>query len=315
MAKVLKSSDLIRSIKRRAMIPTNQRTFTDADFLEMINEELNDGLLPHVLQVHEEFYVTYEDQAIQSDVERYPIPYRATGNKLRDVAYVDQVGQHFELGQITVDEISDFQRLYTTTNKNVFYIQNTDIVLPNNLYAGLGFLRSYYYIRPNTLVLETETGQIQSIDRVSGTIVLDNVPDSFTNLQEMDFIAQRSPSKIISFDKTPTSVNQVTKSIVFNPSDIPSDLIIGDYICLKEETPVPQLPVELHALLAQRVAVHCLEALGDTQGLANAQRKLQEMEVNTLKLIDSRVDGAPQKINQRNGTLVEAIGKRRTYKP
>ena len=54
MSSVLKTSDLIRSIKRRAMIPSSQETFTDEDFLEMATEEVNLGLVPLIQRMHEE---------------------------------------------------------------------------------------------------------------------------------------------------------------------------------------------------------------------------------------------------------------------
>jgi hypothetical protein len=63
--------------------------------------------------------------------------------------------------------------------------------------------------------------------------------------------------------------------------------------------------------LAQRVAVACLEALGDEQGLMAAQRRLEMMEKSSNDLIDNRVEGAPEKITNRHGTLREAVGGRR----
>ena len=46
MAKPLKTDKLIRSIKRRAMIPEDQVTFDTEDFLEMINENENNSNNP-----------------------------------------------------------------------------------------------------------------------------------------------------------------------------------------------------------------------------------------------------------------------------
>ena len=57
MSSILKTGDLIRSIKRRAFIPNSQETFTDEDLLEMATEEVNIGLVPLIQRMHEEHLV------------------------------------------------------------------------------------------------------------------------------------------------------------------------------------------------------------------------------------------------------------------
>jgi hypothetical protein len=74
-------------------------------------------------------------------------------------------------------------------------------------------------------------------------------------------------------------------------------------VCKAEETIIPQLPSSLIPVLAQRVAIKCLEALGDTESLQNAKQDLSKMEKNMFSLMDDRVDGAPQKIVNRHGFL------------
>jgi hypothetical protein len=165
----------------------------------------------------------------------------------------------------------------------------------------------HYYLRPNTLVLNSKAGRICDIDTTTGVVTIETFPDAFANVPVMDFINAKSPNNIISFDKQPTSVDSITKTITFATTDLPSDLEIGDYLNVKQETIVPQLPVELHAILAQRVAVAALEALGDQEGLLAAQKRLDMMERSSTDLIDNRVEGAPEKINNRHGTLREAV--------
>ena len=74
-----------------------------------------------------------------------------------------------------------------------------------------------------------------------------------------------------------------------------------------EETIIPQLPSELHSVLAHRAGIRCLEAMGDSEGVKNAMTKLQEMEINLLTLIDDRVEEAPKKAVNRQGTLRSAV--------
>lgn len=92
---------------------------------------------------------------------------------------------------------------------------------------------------------------------------------------------------------------------------IPDTLIKNDVIALAEQTIIPQVPSELHAMLAQGCAMRCLETLGDTQGLQNAAAKFAEMEQKTAMLIDNRVESAPQKINNRHSLLRKRITRHR----
>jgi hypothetical protein len=112
MSSILKSSGLIRSIKRRAFIPSSQETFTDEDFLEMATEEINLGLVTLIQRMHEEHLVYYVDIEVIAGEKRYPIPARAHGNKLRDVALVDENSNIFEMHRYSLNEISMFFNMF-----------------------------------------------------------------------------------------------------------------------------------------------------------------------------------------------------------
>jgi hypothetical protein len=286
------------------MIPTDTSVYTDEDILEILNEEIDAGLLSTLMTLHEEYLVNYEDLEFESGKSKYPIPYRAVGNKLRELAIVTSEGNHYELSRIALDQLSDYKNGLLASDRNVFYVENNYVVLVDSQLSGEK-LRMYYYLRPNSLVLEKYTAKIANINTSTGVITLDTFPVAFANLNKMDFVAYRSPNKIHAFDKTPTSVSSNTKTITFNTTDIPEELMVGDYLCISEQTPVPNVPTEMHPLLAQRAAVHILEAMGDTEGLANAKAKLQQMESSVNNLIDDRVEGSPQKIKPRYSALQE----------
>lgn len=310
MSAYLTSDDIIESVKRRASIPEAQNTFTPQDFLDLANEEMAMGLVPTILQFHEEYLVKSEDTALVSGQVRYPIPYRAIGNKLRDLCYVDSSGNEFEMIKIDQDNTYD----YRPNNDLVFRykVEGGDIVILVNENAILtGSLRFRYHLRPSSLVLLNRGAQISSIDRNTGIILFtDEVPSHFTTSILFDLNRTKPDHRIISFDITATAVG--ASSITFDTDDIPDDLEAGDYICQSGETVIPNIPTDLHVMLAHRVATRCLESLGDTQGLQNANVKLAEMEVKTGTLIDARVESSPMKIVNRHG-LVRA-GRRNFWR-
>jgi hypothetical protein len=389
MSSILKTGELIRSIKRRAFIPNSQETFTDEDILNMATEEVNIGLVPLIQRMHEEHLVYYTDLQLIDEKKRYAIPSRAHGNKLRDVALLDENGNIFEMHRYSLGEISDFTSTTTYINNRGFYLENNDVILSNFDANSRMKLRVYFYMRPNHLVLESaggtvigiaETFEIDQINPktgsftniISGTkttftsanhglvngqlveisganttpsvdgfheinvidtntfsvqfntssvgaltgnfnaalsvkrLTLSALPATFLQNNFFDFVQNVSPNKIIHYDRRFNAINQVSKQISFVATDIP-DVIVGSYITLAEETFVPNIPTELHPILAQRVAVSCLEAMGDEQNKQSAERKLAAMEKDAGTFLDNRVEGAVQKIKSRHSPLVNTL--------
>lgn len=388
MSSILKSNALIRSIKRRAFIPSSQESFTDEDFLEMATEEINLGLVPLIQRMHEEHLIYYIEVPLVSGVRKYPIPPRAHGNKLRDIALVDENDNIFEMNRYSINEISDFTNTTSYINSRGFYLENNDVIVVNfDINIGQK-LRMYFYMRPNFLVVDEKGASIQQIEQVtevnqitpkSGSITnisvasetvitsnnhnlqssnliiisgsnstpsidgiyevsvinentfsipvtvsgvgstgswelgisckkltIDLFPDEFTESSSFDITLHVSPNKIVSYDIPVNSYNQITKTISF-PIEYLTDVAIGNYVTLSEQTIVPNIPTELHPILAQRVAVACLEAMGDEQGKQSAERKLANMEKDAGTFLDNRVEGAIQKIKSRHSPLVNTL--------
>lgn len=313
MAKILTSNSLIASIKRRAMIPSDQVTFENSEFLDMLNEEIQYFGIPHLLSTYEEYLVNHIDLPLTTDSYKYDIPERAVGNKLRGVFLVDSTVQNgenlYDLSRIELEDVPQ----YTNYNNNfinglnsVYYIEDNKVILADELPFTNGSLRMYFYMKPNTLVDEDRAGVITSINRTTGVISLSNFPSDFSNLPIMDFVQKKSPNKILGFDIQPSSVNSNTKTITFDVTDIPDNLVIGDYINFAQETIVPQMPTELHPILAQRVAVAALESMGDFEGMDKAQTRLDRMEKATLTILDNRVESDNQKVRNSNSPLQES---------
>lgn len=318
------SKDLINSIKSRIMFPISQSTFTEQDILNFATEEMNMAIIPLVLQSHEDYYLYSEDIPIIDGVFKYDIPYRAIGNKLREVCLVDSADNVKELTRIGVGDIGQYKNSYNTnyTNLKNFYIQNNQICfIANSLSNISGYvLRVFYYLRPNSLVLNEKVSNVISIDTNTpglAIIKVDAIPDEFkvknldNSYKKFDFIKYTSPHKLLSYDVSVVDIDQVNSTITFNAVDVPEDLEMNDVIALATETDIPQIPSDMHVLLAQRTATRILEAIGDTEGLQNANAKLAELEQKANVLINNRVDDAPKIINNRFSPLRQGLGRKR----
>lgn len=315
MSRILTGNKLVESVRNRAMIPNDTSVYTDQNILDIANEEIDVQLLDKLLTLHEEHLTVHVD-VTRDEKGVYDIPYRAVGNKLRDVVMING-GLQYELSQISIGELPDYSydsSTYSTNGMDKFYVESNQIKLINPT-RGYDTIRIYYYIRPSVLTKTEESAVITSIttDATDTTFTFSSIPNKFASTVLFDIVGSRSPNRIKGYDLPTSEVNTSLKYVKFSNSDVEDilgDIKVGDYVCQAEESPVPNLPTEMHPLLAQLAAVHILEALGDSEGLANAERRLGKMNNSVMELVDDRVELAPKKIRPRHGTLNEArMGK------
>ena len=305
--KYLTTDNLVKSIERRAMLPLNRDTLTKQDIIDIMNEELDLHLVPFLLSNHEEYLVNYSDYPLIAGDNNFifKIPPRAVGNKLRMVSYLNDTGIVTKLTRIEPEDLVYFQRLgYQSFS---YWVENDTIRLVNRYsIANATKLRMHFAMSPSKLVEDKYSAKIVSIDGTTGTIVVDKIPSNFTNTGSYEFTGGDSPNKLIKYDVPALSINTVTKEMMFDPTSLKNidyqlsilNIGVGDIITVSGESIVPQgIPTELHPLLAEMAAVHCLEALGDLQNIQIAAARLQKMKESTSDLIDNRVEGSNQKIN------------------
>lgn len=407
MAKILTTSDLVITTRRRASIPAEETAFSDQDVIDILNEEMQSYIMPIVIRLHEDFYL-YDDQvSIESNKTKYKIPYRATGNKLYDVQYQDAQGNKYEMSRTTVGARPEYSDYYKYRDHLKFYAKGDSIVILDDNPRATDSLVFTYYLSPNELVkdvngakitaignefetvtissyadLPTDTITINgftltavaagatgkqfnaeidnptsatnlanlinsdsdtsaivtasvdagvitinaissstelsisyadntgtsglSLNGVSKSLTLDAFPSSYSSQPQFDFIQGTNPSTIVAFDISIQSTNSTTSILNFLKSDLPTDVIVGDYVCRKQETIVAQMPQELQPLLAQKAACKLLESLGDLEGSKLALTELQRLERNLNTIIDNRVDEANLKVKNRFSPLREA---------
>jgi len=311
----LNSTDLLLTIRRRASIPENQNTFSDEDLLEMASEEMFISVLPKMLELHEDFYLRSEDVDLVENVSEYTIPYRAIGDKLRDVSYIGSDGEVYEMTRIPIDDLTVYNGGFMSNEQyRTFYLKGNQVVLYPGISSNpVGSLRFHYYMSPNAITLESRVAKITAIDTVTGVLTLDKVPTNFSTSIQYDLTMKRSPHRILSIDLDASNINTTSKTITLSADDLPTELAVGDYITQAGETFYPQLPTELHSLLAQNVAIACLESMNDSEGLKLAMNKLQRMERAIPRLADNRVEASAQKVTSHRSLLRSITGRSRQF--
>jgi hypothetical protein len=285
------------------MLPENQVTFLEADFLAFANEAMDMGVVPSILIYHEDYLMREVVVPLDPNTPRYKIPDRAIGNKIREVQYRDVSGILFEMTRISIEDKPAFQYTRDFNSAKAFYMEGDELVLLSHPPLSVtGSLVFHYYCRPSELVPNLEGAKITSIDTVNNIITLDNYSTTFQTNSTFDITSHKSPFKITSMDVQPSAYgSQFDKKLQFTV--LPAGIEVGDFVTLSEQAIVPQIPMELHSMLAQRAAILCLEALGDVAGSQVATARLQEMEMKTGQIIDNRVEGAPLKVSPRHSFL------------
>lgn len=294
------TTDLLNSIKKRGLIPTSQTTFQDVDLLRFANEELQMQIVPMLMSIREEFFVESTDQALVAAQANYNIPTRAIGRKLKELLYLDAGGMVRMVPRLDHEDYAELGFQLEMSEPQMYYLQADDIyIVPQPASSPVGSLRFFYFQRPNDLVTVAETAKIASFDLVAKTVIVNAVPSTFATSTLCDIVAGVPGFRNRSIDNAITNITSTTLTL----TTMPSNLQVGDYLCLSGQSPLPQIPVELHPILAERVVVKVLQALNDAQGAQMAQMKLQEMEPKVLGLLTERVEGSPRKISSNRNIM------------
>jgi hypothetical protein len=387
------SSDLINKIKIGINVPIVQNTFSEEDLLEFATAELLLGQVPSVIEYHQEYFVFNDSIPLVKNQNRYPVPKRAIGMKLRDLFYVDSQDNMCEMVNVGLSN-ADFYSNNVSNNFQTprnYYLEGDDVVLLPKIGDVTGSLLAKYYLRPNSLVLneragictnfikEITIGTLVAGDKLSingqefiadtdfaigatntasatnlvsaintadisgitassstniinadyliqsTTFVSDNsnivvadrvgvevetMPEHFVEGMLIDFLQTEGGHKTYAFDiQVPR--NGVSGSVVFfNAGDIPEKFIVGDYICEQYECIIPQIPSDLHNLLAERTCARILESLGDYEGAAKQDAKVSTLEGKQGTLISNRVEGSVKKVFNRHSLLRSGKSRR-----
>lgn len=292
-------------IKTKGLIPTSQQTFQTQDFLNLLNDEMQIGVVPFILKNRSEYFVTPVLTPIVSKQNLYSIPTRAIGGKIRELSYIDTNGNYYDVPQIFEEDLPFFNNSNVYLNAYQFYFQgNNAVIVPTPQSSSNGNLLFTIYQRPNYLVSAASCAQITAINTSTQTVTVQVVPSTFTSGTVIDFVNGTPGFECRGINNTLASVTVAgaVVNLTFG-SVLPTTLQVGDWVALQGQTPVPQIPLELFPMLNQRVVVKIMEAQGDAAGLASAQAKLMEIEKACEHLISQRSDGNPKKLINRYSPL------------
>lgn len=280
------STDLIARVKRRGIIPAAQATWLDADFLETADEEILSFILPLLRKVREDYYLQSTDFTIVAGSE-YRIPPRALGGALRDLQLLTSSSEVKHPPRITIDELDD-----EAVGAWGAYFFGGVIRLLEVEPSDYPTLRMVYYLRPSSLVDPSAVGVVQSFNATAKTITLVSAPAAFTGITSWDIVRAKPGFDMLAFDKAGT----IAGTTITYSTALPADLEVGDYVCLPEQTPVPQIPAEFVSLLVERMVFRFAQGQGDTEAAQLAGAVVSRLESDAVSLIQQRLGPTNTKI-------------------
>ena len=314
-------NQLILSAARRGNIPDAQMTYMIPDFLAIANEELLAYALPVLHARREDYYLAelmfslaspdlYIGSESPSTVKNpaWRLPEWAMASSVRDVQGVSPSGAFYLVPRLEVDDIP------ANSTAQGWFFYGDYIVYQQNLIGSVAppqTLRVICHTKPNSLMVDGEllslytdapidqTQQAQITNVIDTTHFAVSIPVTYVAGDTIDICSGKPGYEV----KTrQASIADVTAGINIELSSAPHyPYAVGDWITYPGFTPVVPLPLEMHALLAQRIVVKFLEAQGEESQLAQARGSLDEMVRQVPILIQPRAEGKPKKLTNRYG--------------
>lgn len=287
----MNTSELISAVKIMGSFPTADDLFSDSDFLVLMNMAMHSEINPILMKLNEEYFLQTKDYTIAAGL-LYRLPTRVIS--VRDLKLVDGAGNLTDIARNFEED--------RALNRTGYYIIRNSIELSADITQPT--LRMKYFASPSKLVATTAAAQIMSINTGANTITASSVPSTYSNGVSVDFIQNKNPYDQLSIDQTLVSVSGTTLSF----SSLPADLVIGDWVTLANESPIPLVQEELQTLLAHATLLRCLSSKKD-QAYVNENQKFEMLKANVINMLDPRVNNSSVKM--RSGILHNYFTSRR----
>lgn len=289
--------NLIDNAKRRGLVVLSDDSaegFTTADFLALIDDVIRSKMLPLLKRARESYLVKRYDVDIAEGAESVPIPGRAAAEALHSIlVYTGEKWVPLERYGVNAaaERFSTSLAGYWLEDDTVFFVGS----------PAAQTLRFLVFTRPNLVVEATAVAEITDVDFDTQEVTTATMPDTFTSDSLFDFVKGSPGFRNHAVDLTGTigASPGAGLSLITMDDELPENLAVGDYLCLAGESPIAQIPAELHPLLAQEVTRTLLEAKGDPKA-DRAAATVERMEREALDMLSPRVSASPEYVLNAN---------------
>jgi hypothetical protein len=300
------ADNLLTIVRDLIYAGSSQRDFDDPRLLRMLNRHVDAYMMPMVMAARKNHHVTFTDKSVVAGQNAYYAPTKACGGKLRALHMVDSAGNPYgELREASLEQAINYgQSVYTGPIPQgvpqTYYWRGNQVVLfptpAGNTPAAT--LRFYYAARPSTLVKAATcvaiTGFPGGAAQGSFRVQFASAPATYTTSSACDLVMAH-PGFDVMFSGTPSAVTSTTMDFVGTQ---PTDLAVGDYVCLTDTAPVvtgaiPELVVDC---LCQKVALEVMNGKALDSEFRRRRELLRDSEKAADAFLRRRTEGDHAKV-------------------
>lgn len=299
------ADELITAAKEEGVFPGSAEASFTPRIRRLLNREQRLYLMTVLKSVREEYQEQTQSIPLVSGVQTYRLPTRAVAAGIKLVERL-MGGEHVVLEPISQRDAAVYGGDGYGTGDYVLEANNLRL-LPS--VTASGALRITYYRRFNTLVAADEAAEVEDIDTVTGEVTLASLPSDFASDTPFDLIRGTPHFDVLAMDIAASLVGSV---LTFTPAELPSDLVVGDFVALAGQTPICNAPLEMQDLLVKRAVYVYLLGQGDPKAAA-AKASMDESEQHAKALLSPRVEASEALLINRNGPGWNRWGRRRGF--
>jgi hypothetical protein len=279
-------------IKRRITIPQSQPLLLNEDILAIVDDVIKSRLVPVLVSLRQDFFVTTKNETITKDVDSYSIPSRAVGRTLRDLKKVSSSGNKLDITLVGVED-EHFSALSGSPSQ--FFFKGDKVVLrPIPISTG-EILEMWYEIMPSSMTTTDKCGKIINIS--GNNVSVQQLPTTLKINEKADIVDSTPGHSCKLIDAQMTNIT----SNVIHFTSLPSTVKVGDYVCPAGFSPYVQLPDECYPYVETESCYRILQSISDYEGAKFLQSDI-DVELKNLKmLMEPRISGEGTKIIPRVG--------------
>lgn len=294
------TTQLTNTVIRDAKIPSGSsyRTNDNEKILAIATEEQEATVVPELIRVQGGHLMAYADTTLTAATIRYRLPERAI--RPERVVVVNSAGKLVaRLPLASGDMVDEVLAGSMPSGSAIGYWapenNHAVVALRDSILQSGHSLRVYYRRQPNALVATSTCWDFEGVGDAPvylyGIINAGDAPgDPSTAPTAYDVIRGMAPFEAVHEDKTLATVNSGQLELTFTTD--PGGLLEGDFLAPAGYTPVPQLPVAFHAVLAAFTTARVLREMGNTRAADLAQAAAQAKLQSAITTITPRGDDA-----------------------
>ncbi len=303
------TTELLEAIRDDARLAPDDPSATDTILLREATRVLHKTYVPAVRKCRSDYYLSTARIALEAGRSQYPIPRRATTSTVRRVRILNSAGE--TQAQLSQASIEDLDTSRSGAIPQVFAITDANLTVWPTPSAATYTLEIMFEYRPSALIAPdaNRTALYTYVSATKTHVVLCPFATGLVVGDVIDLVAMNPPFPSPLLDATISAIAIGDRQLsTVDYMGLQEDLgysatTAGLYVCAPGESPIPQIPLELHPCLATHTAAKFLRPI-DPAGSAELQAAADQGMIAVLEAMTPRKQGIQQKMRPRTRNVM-----------